>query len=973
MAASPATKSARTAVSLTRADLNSRDSLGNTILHYAASSTIPLAGAFVAALLEAAWLDLYIQDEESGWTCLHRALYMGNITIARALMERDIQDVDISGAAQHAGGLIKIKDREGNSPFDVYRLTIAPRLLPRRGEHFALAMSAQEDDPDTASSNSGEGDNVARVGDDAIINIDGDDVFTFGSNKNLNLGFGDDEDRQFPERITLKRPPHLLNRLYQEHQKKSSLSDEGQNAVELPAVTKYMGLRIQDVQLSKLHSAILTTDPESNLYICGFGPGGRLGTGDESTRFAFTCISGGGLVEKKVVAVGLGQNHTLAISSGGEVFSWGNNCYGQLGYAAANLSSRDGDPIQLSPRQIFGPLKRELVIGCAASRTHSVVFTSSSLFTFGKHDGQLGVFDSDARALAIQDTPRKVAASLFSSTISMVSAIEKATICLLDNHEVWVFANYGYTKVPFQREVPLTLSRHSLAGFRSNVVRPENLCIIKLASGGDTVCGLAKGGDVFTFTISQKSQPLSTSISTTNPSKIRGALSSPQQVWSLRKDHMAVTDVDVSQDGSIIICTESGSVWRRVRRAKLRDVNITTASNDAKKKDYKFSRVPGLTRVSAVRSNAFGAYAAIRKDFNVLKSQVEVDPKTLWADILSLLPFKELSASTVTLPYGKSPTIVPDLSQIRRTVLSSSNIGEDLDRLFSRLEQSENSAMDIRIGSTTKDIQIPCHEFVISARSPTLRNGFQKFRNSYFFEVTNTLTIEYDKTGRILVLFSSADILTVLNFILYCYSDSIVDFWHETKRQPAKACLYRQVRVELMKIASQLEVRGLERAARLMIEPEKLMHIDFQSAVAFPEFLDTGDIEIELDGASIVVHSALICRRCPFFDGLLNGRAKGSWLSSRREALEESDLVQVDMKHVDPQTFTFVVRYLYADPGEEIFDEVLSKDLDEFLDKVIDVMSVANELMLDRLSQICQKTVAKYGKTRQDSFEHMSL
>ena len=90
---------------------------------------------------------------------------------------------------------------------------------------------------------------------------------------------------------------------------------------------------IQDVVLSKLHSAILTTDPESNLYMCGFGPGGRLGTGDEVTRFTYTCIEEGGLAGKRIIKVALGQNHTLAVSSEGEIFSWGTSTYSQLGYS----------------------------------------------------------------------------------------------------------------------------------------------------------------------------------------------------------------------------------------------------------------------------------------------------------------------------------------------------------------------------------------------------------------------------------------------------------------------------------------------------------------------------------------------------------------------------------------------------------------------------------------------------------------
>jgi hypothetical protein len=86
------------------------------------------------------------------------------------------------------------------------------------------------------------------------------------------------------------------------------------STVHLPTHIRNTPIVIQDVRMSKLHTAIVTTDPVSNLYMCGHGPGGRLGTGSETTRHHFTCIEGGGLGQKKVAAVALGQNHTLAIT-----------------------------------------------------------------------------------------------------------------------------------------------------------------------------------------------------------------------------------------------------------------------------------------------------------------------------------------------------------------------------------------------------------------------------------------------------------------------------------------------------------------------------------------------------------------------------------------------------------------------------------------------------------------------------------
>jgi len=969
-------------ITLTRAEVNSKDKYGITLLHLIASSAAANASSYALDFLETPLLDLYVQDLESGWTALHRALYFGNVSIARALMDRDTRDAtghtSITGI-HNVVGLIKIKDREGNSPFDVFNATVTSRIL-RHGNDQLTIDAGNDGNEDEAAHGDRVDDDNDGIGNRASALrtcIDGDELYTFGSNKNFTLGFGDEDDRQFPERITLKRPEHLLRRLLAEHKSQSSFSGRNNSSIQeeseilrtdfIPALVQYRPINILDVQLSKFHTAVLTTDPEANLYVCGFGPGGRLGTGDQTTRFAFKCIYGGGLMNKKIVNVGLGQNHTVAVCSQGEVFSWGNNAFGQLGYTLPSTSSKDQDPLQLLPRQVFGPLKREIILGTAASRTHSVVYTSTSLYTFGKNDGQLGLVDSDARSLEMQVTPRKVAASLFSSLISMVSAIDKATICLLENRDVWVFANYGWKKVTF----PLDgFSNYFLKSSYSST-RYENAPnhIVKISSGGDTICALARSGDVFTVTLSQNIESSLNTTSTTNPAKIRGALSVPQRIWSLRKSHMAVRDVDVGQDGSVIICTESGSVWKRVKRAKVKDANAAPGTLEYRPKDYKFSRIGGLTRITAVRSNTFGAFAAVRKDTNVLKTQVEICSNTLWTSLFPLLSFHALSRKEDSdteepmLRYWKPKASANDPATICYAVLSSKTIEEDIEALFKDNHNIESSDYNITIGTTVSEVRIPCHEFLIAGRSSMLRRSLRIFHQSYYFSLPEVFTIEYDKHGNILILFQGLDFITILNFVLYSYTDSIIDAWHHTRHAPQLAIRYRQVRTEVIKLAAQLEMRGLEQAARLMSSPSKDLHRDMELAIMEPEYFQTGDVEVELDGSSVKVHSALMCQRCPFFEGLFHGRAGGIWLSSRRETIQEpEEAIKVDMKHVGFPVFQLVLRHIYADTGEELFDDVVAADLDAFLDLVMEMLSVANELMLDRLAQVCQKMLGRFGE-----------
>lgn len=136
---------------LSRHEINSRDHAGLTVLLRAASSTHPNARDFVQALLDHPSLDLYAQDSESGWNALHRSLYAGNISIARMLLAKERTDLtnrtNISSAVK-VGQLIKTKDHEGNSPFDLYNSTIAMRSLKQDPSSMKSNDGLDDEDSD---------------------------------------------------------------------------------------------------------------------------------------------------------------------------------------------------------------------------------------------------------------------------------------------------------------------------------------------------------------------------------------------------------------------------------------------------------------------------------------------------------------------------------------------------------------------------------------------------------------------------------------------------------------------------------------------------------------------------------------------------------------------------------------------------------------------------------------------------------
>lgn len=74
------------------------------------------------------------------------------------------------------------------------------------------------------------------------------------------------------------------------------------------------------------HAAILGSD--SFVYTCGWGQKGRLGLGDELARNVCVRVSKGLPQSARFVQVQCGRAHTVALSTDGRVYSFGDNSYG---------------------------------------------------------------------------------------------------------------------------------------------------------------------------------------------------------------------------------------------------------------------------------------------------------------------------------------------------------------------------------------------------------------------------------------------------------------------------------------------------------------------------------------------------------------------------------------------------------------------------------------------------------------------
>jgi inhibitor of Bruton tyrosine kinase len=92
-------------------DPNERDAFGRTVLHLVCSCPQdPRSFDFLYALLSLPTINVNVQDAESGWTALHRAMWCGNLRAAKELLSRS--DTDLG-----------IKDAEGLTAMDLYNST----------------------------------------------------------------------------------------------------------------------------------------------------------------------------------------------------------------------------------------------------------------------------------------------------------------------------------------------------------------------------------------------------------------------------------------------------------------------------------------------------------------------------------------------------------------------------------------------------------------------------------------------------------------------------------------------------------------------------------------------------------------------------------------------------------------------------------------------------------------------------------
>ncbi|CAG2112644.1 unnamed protein product, partial [Medioppia subpectinata] len=138
---------------------------------------------------------------------------------------------------------------------------------------------------------------------------------------------------------------------------------------------------IRQMSCGGSHSALLSYT--GAIYMWGKNEFGQLGLNDMQNRLVPTVQTT--LRSQRISFIDCGEEHTVALTADGGLFSWGAGMYGQLGHAKNNN--------EILPRRVFELMGNVVTqVSCGRCHTLATIGSNGRLYSFGLNgSGQLGI------------------------------------------------------------------------------------------------------------------------------------------------------------------------------------------------------------------------------------------------------------------------------------------------------------------------------------------------------------------------------------------------------------------------------------------------------------------------------------------------------------------------------------------------------------------------------------------------------
>jgi len=292
-----------------------------------------------------------------------------------------------------------------------------------------------------------------------------------------------------------------------------------------------------------VHSLALTSTGQ--LYAFGGNEFGQLGSqtnsGTEESNAEPTLVTLPG-ANGAVSEIAAGSEHSLVLTSTGQLYAFGENRYGQLGIQA-NSDTGQANP---TPALVSLPGATGQVTQIAAGGGHSLALTSAGqLYAFGdNHYGQLGVATNNGNDEP-NSTPMPVTLPGASGTVTQIAAGSEHSLALTSTGQLYAFGWNGYgqlgSEVNSDTSTPNpTPALVTLQGATGQVTQ--------IAAGGNHSLALTSTGQLYAFGDNEHGQLGSEANSGTeeaNPTPrlvaLAGATGQVTQIAAGRQDSLAVT------------------------------------------------------------------------------------------------------------------------------------------------------------------------------------------------------------------------------------------------------------------------------------------------------------------------------------------------------------------------------------------------------------------------------------------------
>ncbi|KAF9924900.1 hypothetical protein BGZ67_009019 [Mortierella alpina] len=785
----------------------------------------------------------------------------------------------------------------------------------------------------------------------------GDALYTWGSNSNFTLGHNDADDRKMPE---LVRFPYQTNTITYPRARSAKPT-------------------LYQLSMSKFHTAIATSEPGSTARLWGFGTNGRLGS-DRKMQLRPAPVSG---IPGNVVITALGRDHTVLITAKGEVYTLGNNKYGQLGYAL-DVPKNGQDPIQYSPKKVMLSIAKIKVIGAAASKWHTVVHSETELFTCGFNYGQLGYERKDD----IQLGPRKVA-SLPPGLIEQVAASDSATVCLMSSHDIIVFHKYAYHRVNFSLwPYPDWFGTLTLPSVLSHN-RPRRISCSDNSFGAMTAYG-----DIHVWSYPEVDSDITLGSLPANHSTTFSSAASyekPRRVWTFRGERTSAIDFALGHNGSLIVLTTGGHVY------------IGSNKGNSIGRNMKWQRIPHLDRIVQVYGNPSGAWAAVRSESAL--TRVIIRPGSLGSDFEESLSQFHLYQNNEKNHGGRNEAAAEeddddddDGEGHTQALLDPWRINtqgwQDIERswdhdlvpLLDLMIKEETATQRSVSGSHLFDVEVQAgkrtlgaHRVILAARSRIFHRAFVESPRSRS-AVGSLVTIE-PSSGRkglgtrILHTVSlKVEFTTAILLLQFLYSDRFDPFWDALDLPEAQKQYARKVRQELYHLSLELVLPTLQAALQYSFTHicSASLHESMDQIVQNPSGFDSfKDVRLLLnDGKWLDGHQVILGHRSPFFNAMFV--RTDEWIRARQgsRALpdatkdEEHSILKINMTHMDQESVALVMKHIYTDCGPEMFNDIEKDEMDDLIHVVVRVLQISDEWLMDRLKEICESVLSEQVRAK---------